>query len=179
MENVMEIISRKDAILTKSSKYFTGKPCKNGHLSERYTQSGVCKSCLHQSHRPRYVEMPEEKEARMAFVARRTEILNGLVEVKVLARAGRDLETLYDTAEALCRARFPDILDVDARGIRTKVREHPIYSLTVPLEDAQMMRDTAGVLWRQVPPDMHALHQRLRAAAANAETPVAEWADKP
>ena len=28
-------------------KFYTGMPCKNGHLTYRYTQSGVCKDCLH------------------------------------------------------------------------------------------------------------------------------------
>ena len=40
-----EIISRKDAIAKGMNRYFTGKPCKHGHISERYTQAGNCDSC--------------------------------------------------------------------------------------------------------------------------------------
>jgi len=38
----MDIISRKVAINQELIKYFTGKECKNGHISERYTVSRVC-----------------------------------------------------------------------------------------------------------------------------------------
>jgi len=43
----MQIISRQHAITQRLSKYFTGKPCKNGHIAARYTKSSVCMECLH------------------------------------------------------------------------------------------------------------------------------------
>lgn len=43
----MQIITRRDAISQKLTKYFTGELCRNGHLAERYTSSAVCKDCLH------------------------------------------------------------------------------------------------------------------------------------
>ena len=30
-------------------KYYTGKPCKKGHIAERYTKSGTCLECLKES----------------------------------------------------------------------------------------------------------------------------------
>jgi hypothetical protein len=42
----MEIITRQQAITAGLRKYFTGEPCKNGHLSERYVQSSTCESCI-------------------------------------------------------------------------------------------------------------------------------------
>lgn len=44
-----QIIFRKDAIAQGLSKYFTGKPCSNGHLAERYTTSGTCEGCIRKS----------------------------------------------------------------------------------------------------------------------------------
>lgn len=41
----MEIISRKEAIAQGLSKYFTGQPCKNGHVAERYVHSRECIAC--------------------------------------------------------------------------------------------------------------------------------------
>jgi len=41
----LTIISRKEAIEIGKSKYFTGKPCKHGHLSERYTLHKTCIMC--------------------------------------------------------------------------------------------------------------------------------------
>lgn len=40
-----EIITRQEAIKKKLTKYCTGKTCKHGHLSERYTVSGMCVQC--------------------------------------------------------------------------------------------------------------------------------------
>lgn len=40
------IITRKDAKLLGLTKYFTGKECINGHLAERYVQSGTCSQCI-------------------------------------------------------------------------------------------------------------------------------------
>ena len=41
----MRIISKKDAISSGLQRYFTGKPCKNGHLAERLVSSNVCVEC--------------------------------------------------------------------------------------------------------------------------------------
>jgi hypothetical protein len=41
----MEIISKKDAIKNKQIYYFTGKPCKHGHISVRLVKGGNCKEC--------------------------------------------------------------------------------------------------------------------------------------
>ena len=44
--------SRREALATGASHYFTGKPCKNGHLVPRHV-SGNCPECLKLSHRRR------------------------------------------------------------------------------------------------------------------------------
>ena len=41
----MKIISRKEAIEQGLKNYFTGKPCKYGHISERRTRNGSCAEC--------------------------------------------------------------------------------------------------------------------------------------
>lgn len=45
----MEIITREQAIANRLGKYFTGEPCKSGHVVQRYTQSGSCELCIRQS----------------------------------------------------------------------------------------------------------------------------------
>lgn len=42
----MNVITRKEAKSLNLLKYFTGKECVNGHLVERYTQSGSCCQCV-------------------------------------------------------------------------------------------------------------------------------------
>lgn len=41
----MEIISRKEAVERGLPKYFTGKPCRRGHIATRYT-AGACTKCV-------------------------------------------------------------------------------------------------------------------------------------
>jgi|DEB0MinimDraft_10_1074344.scaffolds.fasta_scaffold00191_24 5-methylcytosine-specific restriction endonuclease McrA len=41
----MEVISKKQAQEQGLKRYFTGKPCKRGHVSERYVSGGVCIEC--------------------------------------------------------------------------------------------------------------------------------------
>lgn len=41
----MEIIDRKTAMLLDYMFYFTGKPCKHGHMARRYVKSRVCEEC--------------------------------------------------------------------------------------------------------------------------------------
>lgn len=41
----MEIISQKEAEARGFTKYFTGKPCKHGHLAPRYTNGTQCCTC--------------------------------------------------------------------------------------------------------------------------------------
>ena len=41
----MEIITREQALLSGSIRYFTGKPCRYGHIEERYTKGSKCSGC--------------------------------------------------------------------------------------------------------------------------------------
>ncbi len=40
---------RQQALDNNETRYNTGKPCKNGHFSDRYTQSGTCVDCVMRS----------------------------------------------------------------------------------------------------------------------------------
>lgn len=61
----MEIITRQDSITLRQDRYFTGKPCKRGHLSQRYTLNACCIECLH----PKFVSA--DRAARIADRASR------------------------------------------------------------------------------------------------------------
>ncbi|EJD6367785.1 hypothetical protein LHV16_17615 [Providencia rettgeri] len=41
----MKIITRKEAVTNGLSRFYTGKPCRHGHDSERFTSNGVCVEC--------------------------------------------------------------------------------------------------------------------------------------
>ena len=42
----MEIISRNQAFAEGKTRFYTGRPCKNGHDCERYTSMGGCVNCI-------------------------------------------------------------------------------------------------------------------------------------
>jgi hypothetical protein len=42
----MEILERSEAAVRQLKRYFTGRPCRRGHQSERFTSSGQCIECM-------------------------------------------------------------------------------------------------------------------------------------
>jgi 5-methylcytosine-specific restriction endonuclease McrA len=48
MEAGMEIVTRKDALALGLKRYFTGKQCKYGHISERHVKSKSCAVCSYE-----------------------------------------------------------------------------------------------------------------------------------
>lgn len=61
----MELISRDTAKDLGLKRYFTGEPCKNGHVDERHVASYCCCTCgrdkVREASRKRYAEDPEYK----------------------------------------------------------------------------------------------------------------------
>jgi len=69
----MEIISRKDARAAGLKRYYTGEPCKNGHLSARSTANFGCLFCLSEKRKKNYhenIEMEREKSRILAATDR-------------------------------------------------------------------------------------------------------------
>lgn len=52
----MEIFTRMEAFKQGMKRYYTGKACKNGHLSQRYVKGGMCVDCLKMHSREKYNE---------------------------------------------------------------------------------------------------------------------------
>jgi hypothetical protein len=44
--HAMNVVTRAQAQAQGLTRYFTGKPCKNGHLAEKYTSNRLCLGCL-------------------------------------------------------------------------------------------------------------------------------------
>ena len=64
VEKSLKIILRKQAIEKGLTKYFTGKPCKYGHIRERDTITGVCVGCNTEAikkRRKKILEIMEQK----------------------------------------------------------------------------------------------------------------------
>lgn len=53
---------RAKAIAAGEPKYFTGKPCRNGHTAERYTMDGYCVTCRSESQRAERAEIMRRRQ---------------------------------------------------------------------------------------------------------------------
>ena len=62
-------ISKSDAISKGLNKYFTGRKCKNGHISERYTSNSWCVRCL----REKEFTSEEREKKRKSSIKYRSE----------------------------------------------------------------------------------------------------------
>jgi hypothetical protein len=68
---MMELISKKDAILLGKSRYFTGKLCKHGHLCEKFVSNSGCYECARilqienaKNHKDRLAKYSQDYRAR-------------------------------------------------------------------------------------------------------------------
>jgi len=102
----MQIIERAEARAKGLNTYFTGRPCRNGHNSYRYTTSGSCAECVNGD---RAGEYDPHKQARKGAKAL-------LVQVRVRA-FDDDRDNIAAAAWALAVMRFPILTqgDVDPR----------------------------------------------------------------
>lgn len=65
----MKVIERPEARLQGLIRYFTGRPCKMGHISERQVSNGNCCEC--DLHKERTVNMSAEAVERRRFLQRK------------------------------------------------------------------------------------------------------------
>lgn len=71
----MEIISCKDARARGLARYFTGKSCKKGHVTERYVAQSACVICTRDVERERYrtldvVSRQQQYDSRKLYLRR-------------------------------------------------------------------------------------------------------------
>lgn len=55
--DMMKIVTRTEAAKAGLKRYFTGKPCKHGHCSERWVYNGHCVECTMETNRRRQAEI--------------------------------------------------------------------------------------------------------------------------
>lgn len=70
-------MDKSEALACGYRRYFTGKPCKRGHVCERYTSTGHCVTCMIEGARARYYLNAEDKRAKnRAYYAREKDKIN-------------------------------------------------------------------------------------------------------
>jgi hypothetical protein len=178
----MQTLSRAQAVAAGLSQYFTGKPCKAGHLAYRYSQSGTCSACIKNATRAARAEVVTAiadaggQDPRPGNVERRGQVAE-LVEVRVRAYAGDDVRMLQELAAGLCTTKYPTLTraDVEVRAAATDATGGTaLYRLRVPDEHVALVRQTANALLNAHSVNLAAFHERqLAAAGAFAATTAA------
>jgi hypothetical protein len=70
----MELVSREDAKRNGRKLYFTGKPCRNGHICERRVDSRCCVICKRARENKYYLDNIEARRAASLANARRRKL---------------------------------------------------------------------------------------------------------
>lgn len=73
----MEIITKSQARERGLNKYFTGKPCKNGHVDQRHMHNSVCMGCIRVASRNWYKKRRDHKreKSKQVYLANRTNVM--------------------------------------------------------------------------------------------------------
>lgn len=166
----MEKISRRDAASSGQITYFTGEPCKHGHVAYRYTKNGACSECVKGAN-----FQPHDPNA-----AARREARGQMVQVKIRAFA-EDREGVASGAYALALMRWPVLLqsDVDPKLLPTH-REPSgtaLYAFLCHEEDIGALRSIGAEFLRQHQSDVavrraQLLGQVLQAADVDTSPPM-------
>lgn len=118
-----QIISREDARAQELKQYFTGEPCKHGHIAPRFVSTGGCKECLAQAprmtkfkgHGRVNITIPAALERYINLVVRKASSLTFADEMRCKTDGDFNLwidevhQGKFDTYEDMERARY-DIL---------------------------------------------------------------------
>lgn len=174
----MEIITREQARERGLSKYFTGQPCKNDHVAERYTTSAACQACLTES----VAGVRRAVSGKPEATPERTAQLGQLVEVRLRIYPG-DEGTLLDTAAAMTLARLPALVATDVVGARKGTKPEGgtlLYIVHVDPEDVRLVRDMQNAMLAARGPDMEAVRARavggmMAQAEAARDNGEGEW----
>lgn len=116
----MQILTRADAYRLGLKKFYTGHPCRNGHIAERYVSTKGCIECLRGA--------PAEALTKLTFMV-----------------DPRDADTLKEYADALITARAltPETPD-EAKEKKRRTLTNNLRRAGCPEEEIERM--VAGML---------------------------------
>lgn len=122
--------SRSEAIDKKSTRYFTGEPCKHGHVSDRVTSTGGCCECLHGARVPIAASEPSDTPENLRY---KYNVFPCMLERKA---DWKHCPTCVIRSEAFdgepCRGR-------DCRSLLTRVTLAFAHRRAIPRQDAVAM----------------------------------------
>lgn len=121
----MEIVTRQQAISRGLSEYFTGKPCRNGHVAKRYLQSSTCYECIH----PPAGDEKREEQARNRAEAHRLLSVKRSMVVKRFRVLHLQLPMWHDVLLGLAKMHEPSLELSDVLTERDAIMLSPVASI--------------------------------------------------
>lgn len=151
-----EIISRSEAKRIGSHIYFTGEPCKYGHIAYRYVNSGGCSDCIN----PKTDKKPGPD---MAAYHARHEALKDFVELNVTV-AESSVLTVKGIIHGLALARDPGILEGDV-WLWSRPTSGVLYRVRCHADDMAQVREVTNRLYAAQCVDIEEVRQGINATA--------------
>lgn len=151
----MQIISRKEAKTQELKRYYTGKPCKHGHLSERHVSSGSCLECANiyyvgnkkkiDKRKHKWYENNKVQHAYSGTIWR--QIHREEVNAKSKEWWKNNKEKHNETAKKW-RTNNPEIVARNKRTyLKRKKQAIPQWYETELVKQIYLMRDKLSMLW--------------------------------
>lgn len=170
---------RKTAKAAGIGKYFTGRPCKNSHMSYRYTNSGTCAECINGG-RTNGVLMA--RAPKNPAHAEKLAILETFVRIKITVTRA-DIPMVREAVAAWALMRHPDITPNDVWSLAQKPDHGVLYTVGVHPEDVEQVRAFSNSVFSPKQ-DVNAMRTRVLthglglsvSAASTPVAPVPEWA---
>jgi hypothetical protein len=162
----MEIKTRKQAMMAGENRYFTGKPCKNGHMSFRYVQSGACYDCINAGRISEDSPTAKAREQRLTEAATVLQAKNLVKENLALVKVRlfpSEREGVALAAYALAAMRFPSLAPADIDPRVAPIGREPsgtaLYSFYCHDEDIAALRAAAAATFNKYPTDIEQKRQ--------------------
>lgn len=128
---VVRIINRYQAKEASFTRYFTGKPCKNGHLAERYVNNGSCVACVADRVKVKYAAGWRQNYSNRAAINRNWNASDKARQAKARwkDRDPKRAWAVYAVGAAKIRARLKGIpFDITSEYIREITPDHcPVF----------------------------------------------------
>jgi hypothetical protein len=127
----MDIISRDSALHNRDTCYFTGKPCKRGHISPRYVKNCACTACLH----PVYTTAQSAERVKLT---NQKSAMKDSLTLQGFTIHPDDLEIFISTLLLYSQIRYPELIARDLTSRRKSISGGPefrTYYFRAHLED--------------------------------------------
>ena len=140
--------SRKLALAAGVKKYFTGEPCRHGHIAYRYAQSGACSECIGVAGESKAAAPGENDAANpppKVKQSARAAALEQLVTVAVRSTP-ETVSAIRNLASGLVTMRFPELNRADAWSPKAGTDYQAgrcQYKFNIHPDDIQFIRDQA------------------------------------